>query len=1155
METPKESEIEKEKENKMNPSAQMDIIVENYLANNPVGGRADGKQNEVEIRFGSDIKKQKISQIDYENVIKKLYGSGFIIENSEGIHSLRIFHEYTDKTTGSSMMSNIRTEVVGINMIKEYCKTNNLQTILALPGCGRESVVFTQKTKPKTDKGAFINPADFKDFNIRVSYQLEDNHRPMSNIANNIARKWQDAKKTFRHMNRIRFRHDTLPFYADLSIVRKSKTTNGGIPMKYYTIQDAGVFTNPETYEIEVELNNSMIGIGTEYNTVKSVTDAIRKMIRIVMGGIQGTNYPISYTLANEVKIAYMRLLHGDDYQPGRIQPRDFAGPSSQTLQIQNIMVANANSTVPNIRKNYTVTDKADGDRKLLFVNSKGDVYMIDTNMNVVFTGARTSNKDLFDSLLDGEHIKNDKNGKSINLYAVFDIYYINKRSTREFAFYNNSGESDAEASKQKYRVVLMKQFVDLLKLTKTCDFTIKCKMFYSDSPSTTIFDGCSKILSDIQDGVYEYNADGLIFTPCNTGVASDAVGVAGKLNKPLWAQSFKWKPPDYNTIDFLVSIKKDKTGKDEIHNIFQDGQNLQGHNNIIQYKTIVLRCGYDERDRRHGYLNPFEDIVQGRYDSAEIANEDGYKPVPFQPTNPYDPNAQFANIILREDGNQELSLFTKEGEYFEEDMIVEFSYDMTKPAGWRWVPLRARYDKTAELRSGLKNYGNAYHVANNNWQSIHRPVTEEMISKAVNIPDYIEECGEEENGDANEGVYYNRTGNEKKTKSLRDFHNLYVKNKLIKGVSNRNDILIDYAVGKAGDLPKWMYANLSFVLGIDISRDNIHNRIDGACARYLNYKRTAKDMPGGLFINGNSGNNIRKGDAFTTQKDKEIANAVFGNGPKDAKFLGEGVYKRYGVGHDGFNISSCQFALHYFLESNASIHRFVRNLAECTKINGYFIGTCFDGKTIFNLLEDKDEGGSFVIMNDGKKVFELTKMYSQTGFPDDETCVGYPINVYQETIGKTFREYLVNFDYLRRLMDDYGFILVSKEKAIPMGLPNGSGLFGELFKSMEHETKFDSKKIADYNNAHLMTVDEKNISFLNRYFVFQKVRAVATEQLGKLMVHAPASEEEKEKENEKTDDEPKKITKMTGDKVTIGDGTIKMKVKRSKNKDKDNEK
>ena len=134
MENDKDKDRDREKEKKTNPNEQLDMLIDNYLANNPAGGRADGKQNEVEIRFGSDIKKQKISQIDYENVVKKLYSCGFILDNPEGTHSLRIFHEYTDKTTGAQMMSNIRTEIIGIVAIKEYCKTNNLQTILNMPG-------------------------------------------------------------------------------------------------------------------------------------------------------------------------------------------------------------------------------------------------------------------------------------------------------------------------------------------------------------------------------------------------------------------------------------------------------------------------------------------------------------------------------------------------------------------------------------------------------------------------------------------------------------------------------------------------------------------------------------------------------------------------------------------------------------------------------------------------------------------------------------------------------------------------------------------------------------------------------------------------------------------------------------------------------------
>ena len=56
--------------------------------------------------------------------------------------------------------------------------------------------------------------------------------------------------------------------------------------------------------------------------------------------------------------------------------------------------------------------------------------------------------------------------------------------------------------------------------------------------------------------------------------------------------------------------------------------------------------------------------------------------------------------------------------------------------------------------------------------------------------------------------------------------------------MSKAGDTLIDFAVGKAGDLHKWKESGLSFVYGIDISRDNIENPANGACTRYVNFAR-----------------------------------------------------------------------------------------------------------------------------------------------------------------------------------------------------------------------------------------------------------------------------------------------------------------------------
>jgi hypothetical protein len=170
--------------------------------------------------------------------------------------------------------------------------------------------------------------------------------------------------------------------------------------------------------------------------------------------------------------------------------------------------------------------------------------------------------------------------------------------------------------------------------------------------------------------------------------------------------------------------------------------------------------------------------------------------------------------------------------------------------------------------------------------------------------------------------------------------------------------------------------------------------------------------------------------------------------------------------------------------------------------MGGYFIGTCYDGKTVFNLLKKKMHGESMVIMKDDKKIYEITKMYHETGFPDDEASLGYPIDVFQETINKVFREYLVNFDYFIQIMEDYGFVLVSKDDAKKMGLPNGTGLFKELFVSMENEVKRNPSKAKDYGHSVNMSDEERRISFMNRYFIFKKMRTVNTDKMAKVIAN-----------------------------------------------------
>ena len=73
----------------------------------------------------------------------------------------------------------------------------------------------------------------------------------------------------------------------------------------------------------------------------------------------------------------------------------------------------------------------------------------------------------------------------------------------------------------------------------------------------------CKKILDGEHDGtMFEYETDGLIFTPCDKSIGSNKTGEITGPRKTTWPYSLKWKPPEYNTIDFLVSTKKNERKK-----------------------------------------------------------------------------------------------------------------------------------------------------------------------------------------------------------------------------------------------------------------------------------------------------------------------------------------------------------------------------------------------------------------------------------------------------------------------------------------------------------------------------------------------------------------------------------------------------------------
>jgi hypothetical protein len=1097
-----------DKRSRKSPQERFDQIVKLFYETNPYSFNYS-LNHELEVKFGTKGTKQ-ITRNDYDNVIKKLKSSGFVIRGEEsGEYYLRIQCEFLDSTSGRFKMSDVRTEIKTLAGIQKYCQNNDIKSINSV------LVDYIHK-KPGYINKEKVFPVDFDDFNFRVSYQTEE--KVKKGIQNFILDNWKKSKKEFRFINRVTFQHEDYPFNIDISITKfgnrmqdRYGRSNRGQMIRVYTIDESNVFNNTENYEIEIEIDNTKIGPTTKFNTPQKIVTALRKVIKYVLSGLQKTNYPVSYPEQKNVIDSYLKMIWKDDIGHVKsINSRHFIGPNSITLQIKNITNLDENSSEPNIRKDFVVTDKADGERHLMFISNEGKIYLINTNMDVIFTGAKTLEKDCFNSILDGELIYHDKHGKFINLYAAFDIYYLKNEDVCNYTFMTLETEKDIY--KSRYQILKWFEFnINLVSITemikdvksvkkllanyeKTNDLMspikFSVKEFLPNSRKQTIFEGCNAILQKQREDLFEYTTDGLIFTHAYFGVGSSEIGKSGPKTKITWEYSFKWKPPQYNTIDFLVTTLKSSNGDDVIKSYFDDGINNGAPVQYNEYKTIELRCGFKES--KDGFINPCQDVIDDKLPEFtprfEDKYDDDYIPMRFYPTDPYDTNAGICNIMLRMDGAGGKKMFSEENEVFEDNTIVEFRYDLDKENGWNWIPLRVRHDKTAKLRRGEKEYGNAYRVCNENWKSIHPSgrIDEEMLSSGLNIP----------STELSDDVYYNTPTGKMLTKAMKNFHNLYVKKKIISSVAKQGDTLIDLACGKAGDLPKWMNARLSFVFGIDISKDNLENRIDGACARFLKLKKTNKFVPYSLFVNGNSCYNIKDGSAMLNDKAKQITSAIFGKGTNDPDKIGKGVSRQYGKGADGFNISSCQFAIHYFFENPDTLKGFMKNIAECTKQNGYFIGTCYDGNLVFNKLRKISLGESIKIVENDKKIWEITKGYSADTFNDDSSSIGYRVDVFQESINQNITEYLVNFDYMNRIMSAYGFEIINREEASEMGLLDGSGLFSELFMNMLEEIKKNKFKAKDYDEASNMTKYEKDISFLNRYFIYKKVRVVNTEKV-----------------------------------------------------------
>lgn len=294
---------------------------------------------------------------------------------------------------------------------------------------------------------------------------------------------------------------------------------------------------------------------------------------------------------------------------------------------------------------------------------------------------------------------------------------------------------------------------------------TIKHKIQVAANGSA-MFEACGNMLKNSK--ALPYEIDGLIFTPTELPVFGYYPNRPVKLSRSVrWDRVLKWKPAELNTIDFLV-----KRVQDVVEN---DG---------TQYGALQLYTGYNATQWEP--ISPMQGL-RLRYDreyAETFRRSNEYRARLFTPV-PITIHGIETALIPLDSTN---SIRTLEGEVIENEMIVEFSYDIQgeenqSPVGQRWKPLRVREDKTRLFRrvKDISGAANDYSVAINIWRTMHEPVSVDMLTGTTIIPPSVAPSLLEERVLGSEEVYYARLVPREHSYSyhMLNFHNIGVKKML----------------------------------------------------------------------------------------------------------------------------------------------------------------------------------------------------------------------------------------------------------------------------------------------------------------------------------------------------------------------------------------
>jgi len=885
------------------------------------------------------------------------------------------------------------------NIIK-YCNSNNLNGI-----------------NHKWEKITNINNdivKDLFDINLEFSVINREEIEEISNF-NKLNKKFKLIKK---------FNYDLGNGFKVIGMI--IKTNNKEVN----DLKKSKILTASKSYEFELILNND-----NRQLLLENIINILKSFFM--------TNILLTKKQQKDILTDYSNLVKKDMVIPPYFKDIPLLTPKPITLEKINLKNPDDYGSV-SILKNYVVTEKADGERVLIYINKIGKVYIIRSSLKVEDTGI-IAKKEAYNSLIDGEYIDCNKRRDGIkkNLLASFDIYYQNEISLTSLILIGENSRNN--------KMIEMKKYLDVSK--SSIEFIVKVHR-YSDK----ILNDCKDILINPEN--FPYEIDGLIFTPAKLAVYSFYPSLPVPITQNNgWERLFKWKPTEMNTIDFLMRF---------IGDVKKDG---------IIYKKVGLYVGDNPISSSEISIN---EGIRLRYDRKyskkqyELQKE-GYVPVLFRPKMYYINDMEFSYLNFDSKGD----IRAENNDKIDDEMIVECRFDLEEK---KWKPIRVREDKTKIYKRGeFTKTANSLIVAVNIWRSINNPISRDMIMGLINMKEG-EELDEAKKLDADD-IYYSRAIPRKTLLSYNmiTFHNIGINDMLFTKVKNGGSVL-EMACGQASDLHRWLSNGLKFILGVDIVKDNIYNAKSGAYSRIIReYSKSFKTrgqeqikFPDIVFAVGDCTLDIKNGEAGMDEESKKILKMIF---KKDNKRYDEHYKNIVGKGIDGFDAVTCLFAIHYFFESKKKLEGFLNNVSSTLKVGGLFMATFMDGGSVEKIIEES--GGKIAegrkIVDDGNiPIWAIIKRYE-----NDDEYYHRKVDIFIENTQRLIPEYLVNYEFLVKKALEFDLEVVESE------------LYSKTFEKfklnvneIEDERTSLDKIILELDNQDI----QKKFSFLNRWVIFKKI-------------------------------------------------------------------